>query len=871
MSTPSILRKLGDKVKKYSPFPDESDYQGLKEAQKTVDQVSPSAPKKEEEKPSSVEEPSAEDRLRTQYGTRPGEKRIDTTEMTRPLGSIPVYDQGGDVSTQNFENISSIPLGKGDPVKPVEQYEHPKSRVDYGAFKAKPETFDGGSVGGVKDEALSSPHYMPGGGPTEPAPAMPQIKVYDEGGDVDANDGKHQVAVLESGERVLTPEETMKYEHEHPGSQHKPEMSVPKAEVSGAPADFGGRVIPNPDNVQPVDSESITPRTDRLSGGAKMSTDLAHGTPDGNIENTTGNQVEMLGHEASANVPSSETLIQQDKEQAAKNGDLVGMGKAILADRHVVSPSRLGRIGSVEPIASDVNGTIPNPDLDASRNATATAVPTEMHQDIAGGPLISGAPTDYDKRTRRDFASMERKARLADYDHSIMEAMDKAAQTNDPAYQEQADRLKLAKMEYEKMNPWGSEGNHPGILGKIGHVAAKVGNIAGDVTVPRIMQNIPGTDLNKIQQRNALGSALTADTEASLRNQEEQNKLKIAELGKTAEIRTFNSLLKTLNPETGKPYTEDEALQHVKQTDEAKQAEGYISDQMKKPNPTTGKNFTREEATEAYYQMRSGARPPNEKEAVIKDFLKAKNLPDTPTNRDMARVEIEKRDTTAKAEAGLPAAEQKIRLQSSLAEDNANLNRIGANSLQRGEKADDYTLKENERHAMAVKQIDNAQNALESSDTNMLAASIVPALATMTETTAEGIKRLNPQELKRFMPASSGDALQWFETHYDKLTAGQIPTQYKTDLNELLKNLSKEEEAQNATNLKAIDQTLRQGATAPVENPKGAPKKVAPSKPAHKEAPPAGATHTGRSTVDHKLYYLDGQGHKLGEAPEPKK
>jgi hypothetical protein len=335
-----------------------------------------------------------------------------------------------------------------------------------------------------------------------------------------------------------------------------------------------------------------------------------------------------------------------------------------------------------------------------------------------------------------------------------MEAMDKAAQTNDPAYQAQADRLKLAKMEYEKMTPWGSPDNHPGILGKIGHVAAKVGNIAGDVTVPRIMQNIPGTDLNKIQQRNALGSALTADTEANLRNQEEQNKLKIAELGKTAEIRTFNSLLKTPNPETGKPYTEDEALQHVKQTDEAKQAEGYISDQMKKPNPTTGKNFTREEATEAYYQMRAGARPPNEKEAAIKDFLKAKNLPDTPTNRDMARVEIEKRDTTAKAEAGLPAAEQKIRLQSSLAEDNANLNRIGANSLQRGEKADEYTLKENERHAMAVKQIDNAQNALEASDTNMLAASIVPALATMTETTAEGIKRLNPQELKRFMPAS---------------------------------------------------------------------------------------------------------------------
>ncbi len=36
-----------------------------------------------------------------------------------------------------------------------------------------------------------------------------------------------------------------------------------------------------------------------------------------------------------------------------------------------------------------------------------------------------------------------------------------------------------------------------GVLGKIGHVAGKVGEVAGDVLLPELVQNIPGTALNK--------------------------------------------------------------------------------------------------------------------------------------------------------------------------------------------------------------------------------------------------------------------------------------------------------------------------------------------------------------------------------------
>jgi len=54
------------------------------------------------------------------------------------------------------------------------------------------------------------------------------------------------------------------------------------------------------------------------------------------------------------------------------------------------------------------------------------------------------------------------------------------------------------KADYQKAHPWGSDiSAHPGPLGKIGHVLGAIGNIAGDIAVPRAMENIPGTQLNR--------------------------------------------------------------------------------------------------------------------------------------------------------------------------------------------------------------------------------------------------------------------------------------------------------------------------------------------------------------------------------------
>lgn len=83
-------------------------------------------------------------------------------------------------------------------------------------------------------------------------------------------------------------------------------------------------------------------------------------------------------------------------------------------------------------------------------------------------------------------------------------------------YENERERQELAKQ-----NPWGSAENHPGLLGKIGHVAAKVGNVAGDILAPAVMANIPGTELNRHEQELATQKNLAA---AQTRESEEKNR-----------------------------------------------------------------------------------------------------------------------------------------------------------------------------------------------------------------------------------------------------------------------------------------------------------------------------------------------------------
>jgi hypothetical protein len=77
----------------------------------------------------------------------------------------------------------------------------------------------------------------------------------------------------------------------------------------------------------------------------------------------------------------------------------------------------------------------------------------------------------------------------------------------------------------ENAKPWGTPENHPGVLGKIGHVLGRIGNIAGDVFAPATMSLIPGTDLNRTRQYGDLSNDLAGlerDKEEEAQTEEEK-------------------------------------------------------------------------------------------------------------------------------------------------------------------------------------------------------------------------------------------------------------------------------------------------------------------------------------------------------------
>jgi hypothetical protein len=95
----------------------------------------------------------------------------------------------------------------------------------------------------------------------------------------------------------------------------------------------------------------------------------------------------------------------------------------------------------------------------------------------------------------------------------------------------------LAREKDKEANPWGTPENHPGTLGKIGHVLSRIGNIAGDVVAPATMAIIPGTDLNRKEREAGLENRIEAakkeeTAEEAVRQRPELAELKGEEAGR---------------------------------------------------------------------------------------------------------------------------------------------------------------------------------------------------------------------------------------------------------------------------------------------------------------------------------------------------
>lgn len=312
-----------------------------------------------------------------------------------------------------------------------------------------------------------------------PKSLMPQI--YDNGGDVNVHDGHHQLAILQEGERVLTPKENKMY----------------KAGL-------------NPINIYDDGGDVLSPEEDAYRAAAAKSTGLpSMVAPVEPAEKPRGTDAERKA-------------IETDKQNAMGKGadGLMDLGIAKIHENHLTAQPPEGNMvmRDVGLPKIDTGGQMPL----SSRTApglTPIAMspnPGDKVQTKAGGPLISAASAEETPSERRDFAGMAYKGKLADYDKQIQAA-------RDAGDGETATRLAQAKMQLQASNPYGSESNHPGFLGKLAHIAGTVGNIAGNIVAPSTMALIPGTAMNKAAKAGGLQKIALEEEKASTERDAEEN------------------------------------------------------------------------------------------------------------------------------------------------------------------------------------------------------------------------------------------------------------------------------------------------------------------------------------------------------------
>ena len=261
------------------------------------------------------------------------------------------------------------------------------------------------------------------------------------------------------------------------------------------------------------------------------------------------------------------------------------------------TPSIVPHLGTGEkiPALSPVTSAAPAPPADWRARLSAT-VPHAAASSAPLPPLSPVAAPELGTPASPEMPATSESAtpgvsfpKLAPLNFKERQALPTTSEGVAPGSKESFE-AQLQRIQDQKANPWGSPENHPGLLGKIGHYAAKIGNIAGDVIAPATMANIPGTELNtKLQERGlehqiagagkAEEEAKTAESERELRGaqtEEAQARAKQIAEGKpeekqeTPELETIHDMMMgdngkaRVNPDTGKPFTYFEAYEAVK-------------------------------------------------------------------------------------------------------------------------------------------------------------------------------------------------------------------------------------------------------------------------------------------------------------------
>lgn len=189
---------------------------------------------------------------------------------------------------------------------------------------------------------------------------------------------------------------------------------------------------------------------------------------------------------------------------------------------------RMSLIGSTNPISF-------------ATGAGTSGIPSVAPPDVASSVPSAAPPSE--------LAPFEAPKKLSPIEQMALPKTSPGVQPGSSAfYQNELERAEAAKA-----NPWGSAENHPGLLGKIGHIAARVGNVAGNAIIPNVMAATPGTELNTRLKEQELAKNLgEAQTRESVERERQSTEA-------TQELQRQNLLdeMKKRAADMGESLTED--------------------------------------------------------------------------------------------------------------------------------------------------------------------------------------------------------------------------------------------------------------------------------------------------------------------------
>src|ERR1019366_7971792 len=331
-------------------------------------------------------------------------------------------------------------------------------------------------------------------------------------------------------------------------------------------------------------------------------------------------------------------------------------------------------------------------------------------------------------------------------------------------------------------------------------------------TAPYMAQAIPGSHVRLEQQREA---GIKGIEEAQKQHLNEADiELKKAQAsfagGKTPQEQDMRALQNTINPETlpngpkydpthpyGRNHTVPESYE-ASATPGKSAAVHYAMDRVKSGD---AENFA--EGLQQYQAMMAGTKPRSAKQEEIDNYIKSHggDTQDS-TARTNAIMALDGLHASAKANATLPIQERKAVFQQQLDIEKQQLASSQNKSLEYGKAAKDQQMKAAIVRADDKKATDGAMQALDSGSS--FGAAITPIMALLGATRAEQVKRVNKQELDRFMPGAIGFK-NWATAHADAFVNGDIPEQYRADVRSFVNGLDKSSQGDYQSKLDAIN------------------------------------------------------------------